>query len=119
MNRLLHFVLGSGIVVVFLVLNVMLTFAQFPDPKDEAKLYELAKKEGTLVWYSSTALEVAKEIAKDFEGTYPGVKVEILRIVGVAQYQRFLQETNAKQYIADIIFISDYPSMKSLTQLGH
>ncbi len=91
----------------------------FPDPKDEAKLYEAAKKEGKLVWYESAPLEPMKTVAAEFEKTYPGIRVETLRIVGVQQYQRFLQETQAKQYINDIVHISDYPSMEALIRDGH
>ncbi len=100
-------------------LTVIRGLAQFPDPKDEVKLYELAKKEGTIVWYGASPLEGMNENAKDFNAKYPGVKVEIMRVMGIAQYQRFLHETNAKQYINDILQISDYPSIKSLVQLGH
>ncbi len=107
MKRLWRLVFGLGIAVALSLLLVSSGFAQFPDPKDEAKLYDLAKKEGTLVEYGSAPLETMKEMAKDFEAKYPGIKMEILRIVGVAGYQRFLQETNAKQYIADIVYISD------------
>ncbi len=119
MKRPFHLMVGFGIVVIFLVLTVYLALAQFPDPKDEAKLYELAKKEGTVVWYCGNPLEWSRENEKDFEAKYPGIKVEVLRIVGVAGYQRFLQETNAKQHIVDVLSISDYPSCKSLKQLGH
>ena len=63
-------------------------FAQALNPTDEAKLYELAKKEGKLVWYGSSAQEVMKINADAFSAKYPGITVEILRVVGVAQYQR-------------------------------
>ncbi len=119
MKRLFGFMLGCGILFTSITLTVCFALAQFPDPKDEAKLYELAKKEGTLVWYGNSPLEAMKNMAKDFESKYSGVRVEILRIVSVAGYQRFLQETNAKQYIADIPQINDYPSMKSLIEQGH
>ena len=72
-------------------------------PQDEAKLYEAAKKEGKLVWYESAPLEAMKAVAAEFEKKYPGVKVEILRIVGVKQYQRFMQAVQAKQHAADVL----------------
>ena len=37
------------------------------------------------------------------------MKVNLQRIVGVAQFQRFVQETEAKQYVADILGLSDEP----------
>lgn len=88
-------------------------------PQDEAKLYEAAKAEGKLVWYESAPLEAMKAVAAEFEKKYPGVKVEVLRIVGVAQYQRFLQEVQAKRHSADVLHISDYPSMMDLIEQGH
>lgn len=91
----------------------------FPDPKDEAKLYELAKKEGKVVWYESAPLEPMQAIALAFERKYPGIKVEVLRIVGVQQYQRFMQEVQAKQHNVDVLHISDQPSMVTLIDEGH
>ncbi len=91
----------------------------FPDPKDEARLYEGARKEGSLVWYVSGPIEPMKAVAEVFMKRYPGIKVETLRIVGVAQYQRFMQETQAKRHMVDVVHISDYPSMESLIKDGH
>ena len=88
-------------------------------PRDEAKLYEAAKKEGKVVWYESAPLEAMKAVAGEFEKKYPGVKVEVLRIVGVQQYQRFMQETQANQHAVDVLHISDYPSMEELVKEGH
>ena len=62
-------------------------------PATRRDSYEAAKKEGTVVWYESAPLEPMKAVAGEFEKKYPGIKVEVLRIVGVQQYQRFMQET--------------------------
>ncbi len=88
-------------------------------PADDAKLFESAKKEGTVVWYESGPIEPMLEVAADFQKLYPGVKVEVLRIVGVQQYQRFMQEVQAKRHMADILHISDQPSMAALVADGH
>ena len=88
-------------------------------PTDDAKLYELAKKEGTVVWYGSAPLAPMRLMAGEFEKKYPGLKVEVLRIVGVQQYQRFMQETQARQYIADVLLLSDQPSMVAIIDDGH
>ncbi len=85
-----------------------------PAPGDEAALYERAKAEGSLVWYTGGALDTSQAIAASFEKAYPGVKVEVLRLAGAAQYQRFMEETGAGQNIADILWIGDYPSMQAL-----
>ena len=86
---------------------------------DEAKLYEAAKQEGSLTWYVGAPLEGMQAIAKVFQEKYPGVKIQMMRMVGVAQYQRFMDETGAKKYIADVLQNTDYPSMQSLVDDGH
>ncbi|MEP9378665.1 extracellular solute-binding protein [Aquabacter sp. CN5-332] len=86
----------------------------FPDPSDTAKLYEAAKKEGKIVWYITTPLDAMNAIAAKFQERYPGISVQALRIVGVQQYQRFMQETQAKQYIADNLQLGDRPSVTAL-----
>ena len=89
------------------------------NPGDEAGLYAAAKREGTVVWYGGAPPEPMKRMAAIFEQKYPGVRVEILRIVGVAQYQRFMMETEAKQYIADVLHVGDEPSMEDLVEHHH
>src|SRR5690606_3947054 len=93
--------------------------AQDEYPMDEAALYEAAKEEGTVVWYESAPLEPMKAVALEFEKKYPGIKVEVLRIVGVQQYQRFMEEVSAGQHNVDILHISDQPSMRALIADGH
>lgn len=86
----------------------------YPAPEQEAELYAGAKKEGTVVWYGGAPLDAMQAMAADFEAKYPGVKVEIIRIIGVAQYQRFMQETASGQHIADVLHVGDQPSMVDL-----
>jgi iron(III) transport system substrate-binding protein len=113
-----HAGLRRGLIILGALLLPGLVAAQ-TFPNNDAKLYEAAKKEGTVVWYESGPLEPMKEVATMFEKKYPGVKVEVLRIVGVAQYQRFMQEVQAKRHFVDILHISDRPSMESLISDGH
>jgi ABC-type Fe3+ transport system substrate-binding protein len=88
-------------------------------PTDEAALYEAAKKEGSVVWYVGAPLAPMQAVAADFEKQYPGIKIDVLRVVGVQQYQRFMQETTAGQYIADNLAMTDFPSMKKLIEDDH
>jgi iron(III) transport system substrate-binding protein len=64
-------------------------------------LYECAKKEGKVVWY--TSLTVYKEMAKFFEAKYPGVTVEVYRAPAMNLVSRILGETQARRYIFDAI----------------
>jgi len=88
-------------------------------PKDIAKLYEAAKKEGKVVWYEAAPLEPMQELTKRFNARYPGIAVQLLRITGPQQYARFMQETEAKQHIADLLFLSDQPLMQDLIKRNH
>ena len=106
------------IALLVLASSALITNAQTFSP-DEAKLYEAAKKEGTVVWYVSAPIEPMKDVANEFEKRYPGIKVEVLRIVGIQQYQRFMQEVQAKRHFVDILHISDRPSMLELIDEGH
>jgi iron(III) transport system substrate-binding protein len=90
-----------------------------PGPTDETKLYEAAKKEGTVVWYGGSPPEPMRAMAADFEAKYPGVKVQIIRLIGLAQYQRFMLETQAHQYVAYVLHIGDEPSMVDLINRGY
>lgn len=110
-------VLGAVALLAAIAVGGSAAVAQtYPAPEQEAELYEGAKTEGTVVWYGGAPLEAMQAIAADFESQYPGVKVEIIRIVGAAQYQRFMQETNAGQYLADVLHVGDRPSMVDLVE---
>ena len=75
--------------------------AKYLGPDRERVLYEGAKKEGKLVWY--TSLTIYKEMAKSFEARYPGVTVEFYRAPAVNLASRILSEAQAKRYIVDAI----------------
>src|SRR6185436_13924578 len=75
--------------------------AKYMGADRERLLYEGAKKEGKVVWY--TSLTVYKEMAKFFEAKYPGVIVELYRAPAMNLVSRILSETQAKRYIVDAI----------------
>ncbi len=75
--------------------------ARYMSADRERFLYEGAKKEGKLVWY--TSLTIYKEMAKYFEAKYPGVSVEFYRAPSVILASRILSESQARRYIVDAI----------------
>jgi iron(III) transport system substrate-binding protein len=78
---------------------------------------EAAKKEGKVVWYTSTPVETGQKIAKMFEAKY-GVKVEMFRSGGSAILRRFLQENQAKRINADLLTTSDPAAAAELGDQG-
>ena len=69
----------------------------------ERILFDGAKREGKLVWYTTLAAEQNKQIANAFEKKYPGVSVETYRTGSSALAQRLLTEAKARRHIADAI----------------
>ena len=80
-------------------------------PDREKVLYEGAKKESKLMWYTSLTGGPNIEAPKVFEAKYPGIKMEVYRGDSDALISRILQETQAKRYIVDAIE-STFPILK-------
>ncbi len=72
---------------------------------DEAALYEAAKIEGEVSVYSYSS-RVFK-FGPTFEEKYPGIKVNGFDIDSPEIVTKVLAEQNAKNYMADVIFIKD------------
>ncbi|HEY7386405.1 MAG TPA: ABC transporter substrate-binding protein [Beijerinckiaceae bacterium] len=83
------------------------------DPVDVAA----AKREGKVVWYTSTPIETAQKIANAFEAQH-GVKVELFRSGGTAILRRFQQELQAGRVAADVMTTSDPAANTVLARKG-
>jgi len=70
-------------------------------------LVEAAKKEGTVVYYTSTDVSVAEALGKLFEQKYPGMHVQVERSGSERVYQRIGQEYTSGIHNADVIETSD------------
>ena len=70
-------------------------------------LIEAAKKEGTVVLYSSMDLPVGEKLGKAFEAAYPGIKIQIERSGSERLFQRVAQEFSSNIHAADVINTSD------------
>lgn len=66
-------------------------------------LYQAAKKEGSVVWYTTFPLDEAAPLGDAFSKKYPGVKVEIVRGSGTRTVERFETEYRANRPSADVI----------------
>ncbi len=76
---------------------------------------DAAKKEGKVVYYTSTPVNAANEIAKRFEAKY-GIKVELFRSGGEATLQRFQTEVSAGKIMADVLTITDPAAFNQLAK---
>lgn len=87
--------------------------ANAADKVDEAA----AKKEGKVVWYTSTPIKTAQKLADLFE-KQTGVHVELFRSGGSAIMRRFMQERQAKLNAADVMTTSDPATSNKLAKEG-
>ena len=77
----------------------------------EKELYDAAKKEGELTWYTAHSDDITSQaLGRSFESLYPGIRVNVLRTTAQVAYQRITQETKASAIQCDVL---------SSTDLGH
>jgi iron(III) transport system substrate-binding protein len=101
--------LGSGAAV----------HAQAPAPYDATpQLVAAAQKEGKVVWYSATDVQVAEKLARAFEAKYPGIKVQVERSGAERIFQRINQEYGSKIYNADVVETSDEVHFLHFKKMG-
>jgi len=82
-----------------------------PMSSQEKGLYEAAKKEGELTWYTAHSDDVtAQALGRDFEAAYPGIKVQVVRTTAQVAFQRVSQEVRAGAMQVDVL---------SSTDMGH
>jgi iron(III) transport system substrate-binding protein len=77
----------------------------------EKELYDAAKPEGELIWYTAHSDdETAQALGRDFEANYPGLKVSVVRTTAQVAFQRVSQEIKAGAMQVDVL---------SSTDIGH
>jgi iron(III) transport system substrate-binding protein len=75
---------------------------------DTAALYEAAKKEGELTWYTAhTDGETAEAVGRAFSQRYPGIKVNVIRTTAQVAYQRLRQEIRSGTAQCDVFSSTD------------
>src|SRR5215211_6592456 len=77
-----------------------------PEPVTLA-LVEAARKEGQVIYYTSTDLPVAEKLAKAFEAKYPGIAVRVERTGAERVFQRIGQEYASNIHAVDVVNSSD------------
>jgi iron(III) transport system substrate-binding protein len=99
--------LGTGAVLAGTALSTrVLADAPAAEPVTSA-LIDAAKKEGEVVYYTSTDLPVAEKLAKAFEATYPGISVHVERTGAERVFQRIGQEYASNIHAVDVVNSSD------------
>src|SRR5262245_25577467 len=92
---------------IFLSLIALGSVGISPVAAQDAALFQAARKEGTVVWYTSLALPSSTAIAHTFKLKYTGIDVEVHRTGSERVLQRVMQETAAGIKNVDLIHTSD------------
>jgi iron(III) transport system substrate-binding protein len=71
-------------------------------------LYDAAKKEGELTWYTvPQTSEVAEKMGRTFSTRYPGIKVNVVRTTAQVAFQRLNQDLRAGSANCDVFTSTD------------
>ena len=82
---------------------------------DVSKLYDAAKKEGKVVWWTGHYTQgAAEKCAGAFKAKYPGIDVELLRQTGQVLFQRLTQDMKANVHQVDVFASTDEAHMTIL-----
>src|SRR5690349_15654161 len=98
---------GAGVVVAGSALSTRVLAAAPPAEAVTQALIDAAKKEGQVVYYTSTDLPVAEKLAKAFEAKYSGMAVRVERTGAERVFQRIGQEYASNIHAVDVANSSD------------
>jgi iron(III) transport system substrate-binding protein len=98
---------GSGALIAGAAFSTRVMAAAPPPEPVTPALVEAAKKEGQVIYYTSTDLPVAEKLAKVFEAKYSGIAVRVERTGAERVFQRIGQEYSSKIHAVDVVNSSD------------
>jgi iron(III) transport system substrate-binding protein len=98
---------GSGALLAGAALSTRVMAAAPPPEPVTPALIEAAKKEGQVIYYTSTDLPVAEKLAKAFEAKYSGISVRVERTGAERVFQRIGQEYSSNIHAVDVVNSSD------------
>ena len=75
--------------------------AKYRGADREKVLYEGAKKEGKVVWYTSVVIDMDQELVKGFKARYPGIDVDVYAATDTNIMTRLLTEYKAGRHDVD------------------
>jgi len=88
-------------------------------PADEAGLYDAAKKEGKVVWWTAHyQLDAAEAVRDAFVARYPGIEVQFIRQTAQVIYQRLTQNLKAGVRELDVFASTDEAHYTGLKRQG-
>ncbi|HSU06736.1 MAG TPA: extracellular solute-binding protein [Acetobacteraceae bacterium] len=85
------------------------------EDENEAQLYEAAKKEGQVTWYSGYLNQpICDSVGAAFTQKYPGIRVSSIKTTSEVAFQRVMQDINGGAIQSDVFSITDASHMSYL-----
>ncbi|GJD53674.1 hypothetical protein OPKNFCMD_6451 [Methylobacterium crusticola] len=85
----------------------------------ETQLYEAAKAEGQLTWYSGILDQpICDKVGQAFTAKYPGVRVNAIKTTSQVAFQRLTQDMKAGAVQSDVFTTTDASHMTFLERKG-
>ena len=85
----------------------------------DKQLYEAAKKEGQVTWYSGILDQpICDKVGQAFAQKYPGIRVNAIKTTSQVAFQRLLQDIKAGSVQADVFTTTDASHMTYLKDKG-
>jgi iron(III) transport system substrate-binding protein len=110
---------GSGGLAAFLEACGAAPAPAGPVAADVSKLYDAAKKEGKLVWYTAQfELTQAQALAAAFKAKFPGVEVDLTRQTSQVIAQRTTQDFKNAAYTVDVVGTADEGNFVEFKKMG-
>lgn len=104
-----------GIVMTALAATASIALAQ---SDAEKQLYEAAKQEGELTWYTAHYDQnMTAQIAAAFTEKYPGITVNGIKATAQVSFQRLLLDLKAGQSQADVLSTTDVSHFQQLKKM--
>jgi iron(III) transport system substrate-binding protein len=98
---------ATGVVLAGTTFSTRVLASDPPPESITPDLIAAAKKEGQVIYYTSTDLPVAEKLARSFEAKYPGIAVHVERTGAERVFQRIGQEYASNIHAVDVVNSSD------------
>lgn len=93
--------------------------ASTPIPPEEKALYDAARREGEITWYSGQlSAEPSEAVGRAFTERYPGIRVNVVRSASQVAFQRLSQDMRAGVAQCDVFSSTDYSHSTFLKREG-
>jgi iron(III) transport system substrate-binding protein len=87
--------------------------------EQEKQLYQAARKEATLTWYSGVMDQaLCEKIGQAFAAKYPGIRVDVTKTTSQVAFQRVLQDIKSGEVQSDVFTSTDASHFIYLKEKG-